>query len=269
MVDGCSFDTGDDGICIKSGRDEEGRKRGIPTENVIAQNTTVYHAHGGFVVGSEMSGGAKNLFVSNCTFIGTDIGLRFKTNRGRGGIVEKIYASNIAMKDIGGEAILFDMYYMAKDPVPLAGEKREMPKIETLPVTEATPIFRDFYVNNIVCKGAEKAIFIRGIPEMNVRNVQLTNMVLETRKGIECTEAEGISFNNIRLITADTDPLIYLQNSSNNDFNNISYEKNATLLFSVNGDRSKHIKITKTDFAKAKNKVAFASGATQSSIEFK
>lgn len=269
LVDGCSFDTGDDGICIKSGRDEEGRKRGIPTENVIAQNTTVYHAHGGFVVGSEMSGGAKNLFVSNCTFIGTDIGLRFKTTRGRGGIVEKIYASNIAMKDIGGEAILFDMYYMAKDPVPLAGEKREMPKIETLPVTEATPVFRDFYLNNIVCKGAEKAVFIRGIPEMNVRNLQLTNMVLETRKGIECTEVEGISFNNIRLITTDTDPLIYLQNTSNTNFNNISYENNATLLFSVNGDRSKHIKVTKTDFAKAKNKVAFTFGATQSSIQFK
>ena len=93
LLDGCSFDTGDDGICIKSGRDEEGRKRGVPTENVIAQNTTVYRAHGGFVVGSEMSGGAKNLFVSNCTFIGTDIGLRFKTARGRGGVVEKIYAS--------------------------------------------------------------------------------------------------------------------------------------------------------------------------------
>lgn len=269
LVDGCSFDTGDDGICIKSGRDEEGRKRGVPTENVIAQNTTVYHAHGGFVVGSEMSGGARNLFVSNCTFIGTDIGLRFKTTRGRGGIVEKIYASNIAMKDIGGEAILFDMYYMAKDPLPLAGEKREMPKIETLPVTETTPIFRDFYINNIVCKGAEKAIFVRGIPEMNVRNVQLRNMVLETRKGIECTEGDGISFNNIRLITSDADPLIYLQNSSNTNFDNISYDNTAALLFSVNGDRSKNIKVTKTDLSKAKNKVEFAFGASQSSIEFK
>ena len=269
LVDGCSFDTGDDGICIKSGRDEEGRKRGIPTENVIAQNTTVYHAHGGFVVGSEMSGGARNLFVSNCTFIGTDIGLRFKTTRGRGGIVEKIYASTIAMKDIVGEAILFDMYYMAKDPIPLAGEKREMPKIEMLPVTEGTPIFRDFYINNIVCKGAEKAIFVRGIPEMNVRNVQLTNMVLETRKGIECIEGDGISFSNIRLITTDTNPLIYLQNSSNTNFENISYDNNATLLFSVNGDRSKNIKVTKTDFSKAKNKTVFAFGAVQSSIEFK
>ncbi|MCW3087420.1 MAG: lipolytic protein family, partial [Sediminibacterium sp.] len=213
LVDGCSFDTGDDGICIKSGRDEEGRKRGIPTENVIAQNTTVYHAHGGFVIGSEMSGGARNLFVSNCSFIGTDIGLRFKTVRGRGGVVENIYASNIAMKDIGGEAISFDMYYMAKDPVPLAGEKRDMPKIELQPVTDATPVFRNFYINDIVCHGAEKAIFIRGIPEMNVSNINLENMVLKARKGIEVTEATGVLFRNIRLVTEDTDPLVYLQNS--------------------------------------------------------
>ncbi|MGI8634309.1 MAG: glycoside hydrolase family 28 protein, partial [Segetibacter sp.] len=87
LIEGSTFDVGDDGICIKSGRDEAGRKRAMPTQNVIVRNCTVYHAHGGFVIGSEMSGGAKNIFVSNCSFIGTDIGLRFKTTRGRGGIV--------------------------------------------------------------------------------------------------------------------------------------------------------------------------------------
>ncbi len=269
LMDGCSFDTGDDGICIKSGRDEEGRKRGIPTENLIVQNCTVYHAHGGFVVGSEMSGGARNLFVSNCAFIGTDIGLRFKTTRGRGGIVENIYASNIVMKDIPGEAILFDMYYMAKDPVPLAGEKREMPKIETLPVTEATPVFRNFYINNIVCNGAEKAIFVRGIPEMQISNINLSNMVLQTHKGIECTEGNHINFNNIRLVTSEADPLIYLQNSANIQFHNISYEASPALLFSINGDRSKNIKVTKTDLSKPKNRSTFAFGAISSSIDFK
>lgn len=123
LIEGSTFDVGDDGICIKSGRDAAGRKRGMPTENVIIRNSTVYHAHGGFVIGSEMSGGAKNIFVSDCSFIGTDIGLRFKTTRGRGGVVEKIFVKNINMKDIVGEAVLFDMYYAAVDPVPLTGEK--------------------------------------------------------------------------------------------------------------------------------------------------
>ncbi len=124
LIENSVFDVGDDGLCMKSGRDHWGRERGMPTENVIIRDCKVYHAHGGFVIGSEMSGGARNIWVSNCTFIGTDIGLRFKTTRGRGGIVENIFINDIQMIDIPGEAILFDMYYMSVDPVALAGEKR-------------------------------------------------------------------------------------------------------------------------------------------------
>lgn len=194
-----TFDVGDDGICIKSGRDEQGRKRGKPTEDVLVQYCTVYHAHGGFVIGSEMSGGARNIYVSDCSFLGTDIGLRFKTARGRGGIVENIYAANINLKDIPGEAILFDMYYAAKDPVLLAGEKRTAPKVETLPVTEATPRFRNFYINNIVCNGAKKAVFIRGLPEMPVHNIQLSNLVIKADEGIQCLEATDVHLDQVFL----------------------------------------------------------------------
>jgi len=268
LVDGCNFDTGDDGICIKSGRDEEGRKRGMPTKDVVVVNTTVYHAHGGFVIGSEMSGGSNNIFVSNCTFIGTDIGLRFKTTRGRGGVVENIYASNIAMRDIVGEAVLFDMYYAAKDPVPLEGEKREMPVIQTLPVTEATPIFRNFYFNNVYCNGAEKAIFVRGIPEMNISNIVLSDMVFATNKGIECTEGANIEFNNIKLVTQQANPLVYIQNSSKLTFNNFSFESGVPLLFSVNGDRSSGILVKSTNVGAAAKKDEFLFGAKPNSITY-
>src|SRR5690606_29371821 len=90
LIENSVFDVGDDALCMKSGRDAEGRKRAMPTENVIIRNCTVYASHGGFVIGSEMSGGVRNVHVSHCTFIGADIGLRFKTTRGRGGIVENI-----------------------------------------------------------------------------------------------------------------------------------------------------------------------------------
>ncbi len=269
LVDGCKFDTGDDGICIKSGRDEEGRKRGIPTENVIAKNTTVYHAHGGFVIGSEMSGGAKNLFVSDCSFIGTDIGLRFKTVRGRGGVVENIYAANINMKDIPGEAISFDMYYAAKDPVPLAGEERALPKVEILPVTEATPIFRNFYINNIVCNGAAKAVFVRGIPEMRVSNVVFNNLKMKTDKGIECTEAQGISFNNVYLQPTDTNPLVHIQNSADISFNELRYAPNPAMIMSINGDRNGKVKVTGADLSSFKNKTEFRYGANTALLELK
>lgn len=224
----CTFDVGDDGICIKSGRDEQGRKRGKPTENVIVQNCTVYHAHGGFVIGSEMSGGARNIYVSDCSFLGTDIGLRFKTARGRGGIVEDIYAANINMKDIPGEAILFDMYYAAKDPVPLAGEKRVAPRVETLPVTAATPRFRNFYMNNIVCYGAKKAVFIRGLPEMPVSNIHLRNLVIKADEGIQCLEAENVHFNNVYLLTSSGKPPVETRNTKNITLDSCRYRDTKT-----------------------------------------
>lgn len=105
------FDVGDDGICIKSGKDLDGRKRGIPCENVIVDGCTVFKGHGGFVVGSEMSGGVKNIIVRDCQFLGTDVGLRFKSARGRGGVVENIYIQDMSMFDIQTDVITFDLYY--------------------------------------------------------------------------------------------------------------------------------------------------------------
>ena len=141
-MEGCYFDSGDDAITIKSGRDEEGRKRGVPTSDWIIRDTKVMHGHGGFVIGSEMSGGVKNMYVNNCTFMGTDIGLRFKTTRGRGGVVQDIFISDIQMSEIVGEAILFDMYYFAVDPVKLAGDKDQPITYAAEPVTDATPTFK-------------------------------------------------------------------------------------------------------------------------------
>jgi polygalacturonase len=266
LVEGSTFDVGDDGICIKSGRDEAGRKRGMPTENLIARNCTVYHAHGGFVIGSEMSGGARNLYVENCTFIGTDIGLRFKTTRGRGGIVENIFINNISMKDIVAEAILFDMYYAAQDPVPLAGEKREPPKVETLPVTEATPQFRNFYIKNVVCNGAEKAIFVRGLPEMNVKNVVMENMIIQANKGLDMTEGSDITLKNVNLITKEVNPVMNIHNSRNITLNAISYA-NADLLLNVSGEKSSGIAITSTDMSKAKKSLEVSYGAKESAVK--
>ncbi|HYM94773.1 MAG TPA: glycoside hydrolase family 28 protein [Chitinophagaceae bacterium] len=266
LIENSTFDVGDDGICVKSGRDEAGRKRGMPTENMIVRHCVVYHAHGGFVIGSEMSGGARNLFVSDCTFMGTDVGLRFKTTRGRGGIVEKIYVKNITMKDIAGQAILFDMYYAAQDPVPLAGEKREPPKAEMLPVTEATPQFRDFHISNITCNGAGKAIFVRGLPEMNIKDIYLDNMTLQAKEGLDCTEATGLHLKNIRLITDNASPVMYLYNSKNITLDKIDYKNGAELLLNISGDKSAGIRLINTDDTKAKKKIEFSFGATEKAI---
>lgn len=268
LVEDCHFDTGDDGICIKSGRDAEGRKKGMPTKDVIVNNCVVYHAHGGFVVGSEMSGGVNNMFVSNCTFIGSDIGLRFKTTRGRGGMVENIYVNKVNMKDIPAEAILFDMYYMAKDPVVLSGEKREPPKVEIKPVDESTPQFQHFYFRNITCDQAAKGIFVRGIPEMHIKDILIEHAVMNVDEGIDIQEASNITLNDVTMMTKNTNPVAYVLNSDNITINNLKYKDSADVLAIVQGERSKNISILNTDITKAKQKLQTGFGVTDTAVKW-
>lgn len=187
IVRRCSFDVGDDAICIKSGKDKEGRDRAMPCENVLIADCTVYHGHGGFVIGSEMSGGARNIAISNSTFIGTDCGLRFKSTRGRGGVVESIWVDGINMVDIAGDAFIFDLYYASKGPV------------EMKPVTEETPAFRDIHVSNTVCRGAKRAMFFNGLPEMPVTNISVTNSLFSADTGVTLNFADNVTFDNVTI----------------------------------------------------------------------
>ena len=257
LVEGCSFDTGDDGICIKSGRDAEGRKRGVPTENIIVRNCTVFHGHGGFVIGSEMSGGVRNLFVSDCNFLGTDVGLRFKTARGRGGIVENIYVTDINMTNIPGEAILFDMYYMAKDPVSLNWEKNVLPEMKAEPLGEGTPQFRNFHIKNIVCQGAETGILIRGLPEMPIKNISIENANITCNQGLVCVESENIRLKNIGLFTQEK-RVMQVQNSQKITLDGIRYQGAVDLLLHISGKRSAEIRLLNTELKQAKKEVELA-----------
>ena len=168
--------------------------------------------------------------------------------------------------DIIGEAILFDMYYAAQDPVPLAGEERKPPKVETQPVTEATPQFRKFYVSNVVCNGAAKAIFVRGLPEMNVMDIVMKDMIIQAVKGLDCTEGTNIQLLNVRLITKDTDPVMNIHNSKQIVLDKIGYPKDAVLLLNITGEKSEKIQLKNTDGAQAKDKVKFSYGASEKAL---
>src|SRR4030042_5135326 len=152
-----NFDVGDDAFCIKSGKNEDGRKRGMPTENMVIRNCVVYHGHGGVTIGSEMSGGVRNVSVSGCTFMGTDVGLRLKSIRGRGGVVEDIFFSDIDMIDIPTQAISFNLYYGGLSATEMLGNginsgnnKEEIPA-----VSEETPRFRNISIRNVTCRSEE------------------------------------------------------------------------------------------------------------------
>jgi polygalacturonase len=204
IISGCTFDAGDDGICIKSGKDAAGRRIGVPTEDVLVRDCVVYHAHGGFTIGSEMSGGVRNMLVTNCVFIGTDVGLRFKSTRGRGGVVEDITVSNVRMTDITSDAINFDLYYGGRSPLEESGRGAET---NTPPVTEGTPQFRNIHIENVICRGAKRAIFLQGLPEMPIRGISLKNVSITSQQGVSVTDAEDVSFENVRVENRAGEPL--------------------------------------------------------------
>lgn len=200
LIENSTFDVGDDAICMKSGLNEAGRTIGVPTENVHVRNNTVYHGHGGFTIGSEMSGGVKNVLVEDCKFIGTDLGLRFKSVRGRGGVVEDIYIRNIHMVEIKGDAITIDIYYEVK---PGSEDDR------VLPVSEETPVIKDIFMDNITCRGAGNGIFLRGLPEMPLSNIQLKNVDITAKNGIVCENTENYLFEQV--IVKDKDGNLLFQ----------------------------------------------------------
>jgi len=212
-ITNCRFDVGDDAICIKSGKDKEGRERGKPTELFVIKDCVVYHGHGGFVIGSEMSGGVRNLFVKNLTFIGTDCGLRFKSTRGRGGLVENIWMEDIRMSDIPTEAIRFEMYYFNKTGVEDLHTGEMI--VEKAPVSETTPVFKNMYFKNIYVDGAKQALKIMGLPEMPVENIQFKNMIVRSDVGVRINYASKIDFENIDLKLEKPGIAVSLSNSQN------------------------------------------------------
>jgi polygalacturonase len=239
-----NFDVGDDAICIKSGKDEDGRKNGIPAENLVIRNCIVYHGHGGVTIGSEMSGGVRNVSVAGCTFIGTDVGLRFKTQRGRGGVVENIYFTEIDMINIPTQAISFNMYYsgMSVSEMIAAGKKPEPVADKIPPVTEETPQFKNIYIRNVTCKGAQDAVYLQGLPELNLKNVTLENIIIEADNGLVCSDADGISVKGLRLIVKKMPALSFI-NSMNVDIQKLDIPDSQDPYIDIRGNKSKNIVI--------------------------
>ena len=237
IIHDCSFDVGDDAICIKSGKDKDGRDRNIPAENLIVKNCIVYHGHGGVTVGSEMSSGVKNLHVSNCTFIGTDVGLRFKSNRGRGGVVENIYISNIEMMNIPTQAISFNLYYSGRSVSEDLEASADGEGPALLPVTEETPQFKNIFIRDVNCNGAMTGIFLQGLPEMKLENVELTNIQMVSDYGLVCIDADQVKIKNMSLKTKYT-PVVDLQNSANVSIDGLITTEGQYPLIKVSGSQT-------------------------------
>lgn len=240
----CSLDVGDDGICVKSGKDEAGRARGIPCENIIVDNCVVFHGHGGFVVGSEMSGGVKNVKVSNCKFSGTDVGLRFKSTRGRGGVVENIHIENVAMNDIAQEPLLFDLFYGGKSASEALadGDEAEATDMALKPVDETTPRFRDIHIRNVWCNGARRAMLFNGLPEMNVENVTVEDVAIRSELGAQINESTDVVLRNVKVFPRKGEALM-MNNVKNVRVENFVCPEGLKSALSVTGSRNSAVEV--------------------------
>jgi polygalacturonase len=183
-ISNCHISVGDDCIVIKSGRDEDGREANRPTENLTITNCTMLKGHGGVVIGSEMSGNVKRVAISNCVFEGTDVGIRIKTMRGRGGIVEDVRVSNVIMYDMVKEGIIITMRYQPTNPEELS---------------ERTPSVRNIHFSGINIRKAERAIAMYGLEEKEVSQITFNDMQVMAKKGILIENSSGISFHDITL----------------------------------------------------------------------
>jgi len=183
----------------------------------------------------------RNISVSNCEFLGTDVGLRFKSNRGRGGVVENIYIKNIYMLNIVTDSFLFDLYYGGKSSSESLSDNTSVSSDQNVvPVTDETPCFRNIYVKNLVSRNARRAMFFNGLPEMNISNINLENAVITSKLGAELVESDGVKFKNVTVMPTQGAAFI-LKNVKNFSAKDLKYPEGLQQPFEINGVKTKNI----------------------------
>lgn len=228
-ISNCNIDVGDDCIAIKAGTEDADEM--IVCENITITNCTMVHGHGGVVLGSEMSGGIRNVTISNCVFQDTDRGIRLKSRRGRGGTIEDIRVSNVVMDNVFSPFIL-NLYYFCG---PRGKEKYVWDK-NPYPITDETPTFRRIHFANITARNVQSSAgFLYGLAENYLSEITFENIdisladdatpeVSAMMTGLEPTTNQGFYMGNVkdstfRNITIENHegPAFYLENCENVD----------------------------------------------------
>lgn len=226
-ISNCNIDVGDDCIAIKAGTEDANEK--IPCENITITNCTMIHGHGGIVLGSEMSGDIRNVVISNCVFKETDRGIRLKSRRKRGGMIEDIRVNNIVMESVLSPFIL-NLYYFCG---PRGKEKYVWDKAP-YPVTEETPMFRRIHFANITARDVQaSAGFLYGLAEQYLSEITFDHIDISMSEnaepgvpammtGIEPVTKQGFYLGNVRdasftnvTIENHEGPAFYMENCEN------------------------------------------------------
>lgn len=184
LIEDCVFDTGDDCIAIKSGRDNDGRRLNVPSENIVIRNSTMKDGHGGVVIGSEISGGVRNVFIENCRMDSPNLdrALRFKSNARRGGVMENVFMRNVEVGRVAEAILTIDLLY------------------ETGANGPHQPVVRNVRIEKVNSASSPRVMWIAGFPGATIDDIRFTDCVF---RGVETSErirqAGSISFNNVTI----------------------------------------------------------------------
>jgi polygalacturonase len=242
LIEYCNFDTSDDAIAIKSGRDEDGWRVNRPSENVVVRHCRFglgEDCDGVVSIGSEMSGGVKNVLIRNCHFDQTVRGIRIKSMRGRAGIVENIWIHDITTDRIGGEPILLNTFYGSSS-------------IE--PFSNRPPLFRNIRIRNLDCRRSRNALTIKGLPEQPIENVTIENLSVASENGLTCSDANGITLTNV-IIKPDKSPVMLFNNSRNVNIEKSTCPPDTDVFLKFEGEKTADIRLLENDLSSARRDV--------------
>jgi polygalacturonase len=184
LIERCSFDTGDDCIALKSGRNEDGRRIARPIENVIVRDCEMKDGHGGVVIGSEISGGARNIFAERCRMDSPRLerALRFKNNAARGGVIERIAMRDVTIGELAEAVVAADFYYEE-------GKNGAF-----------TPVLRDVDVRNVTSRKSQYAFLLRGFENAPITNIRVADCTFDGVAKPDVLESvRGLALKNVRI----------------------------------------------------------------------
>jgi polygalacturonase len=179
LIEDCLFDTGDDCIAIKSGRNRDGRRVATPSQNIVIRGCQMKDGHGGVTIGSEASGDVRHVFAENCRMDSPNLDrvLRLKTNSVRGGVIERIYMRNVTVGQVADAVLHIDLFYEE-------GDKGQFP-----------PTVRDIEMRNVTSRKSAYALFLRGYKHAPIRNVRVIDCRFENAAKPDVLEnVEGLIF---------------------------------------------------------------------------
>jgi polygalacturonase len=197
VITRCTFDTGDDDIAVKGSTRID--PKSFACENFLVSNCTFLHGHG-MSIGSESYGGVRNMLVRDCTFDGTEAGIRLKSPRGRGGVAENLTYENLTMKNVKNSILITSWY----PKIPTHPEQ-----YPAHPVSDRTPIWRHIRISNVTSVGGTIAGQIVGLPEMLVDDVVVDNVRISASKPFQIIYARGIRFVNCNISATSGEPLLF------------------------------------------------------------